>query len=246
MRTDIARRGFTLLELIISLAVATLLLSILVPALTRARVASHRERCAAHLGQCAHAWHLYLEEHEGAFPSVPVQSGWRYGGVRFSALDGTAFLDMDRPLSAYFARTSSDAAEILRCPADLGITAGAGAGTGDRTAFASFGTSYRANDWLLDSRRAGLDVLRPLRRDEVRTVPSRLVLMGDPLWYERYLDTGRNAVWHEDVDRANLLFLDGAVKYRQVPARPRMGPAVFEPLLASGAEGVVPRGDEAP
>ena len=41
-------RGFTLLELLISLAVVSVLVAILVPALTSARSSNHRVLCAGH------------------------------------------------------------------------------------------------------------------------------------------------------------------------------------------------------
>ena len=67
--------------------------------------------------------------------------------------------------------------------------------------------------------------------DEIATVASRLVIMGDPVWYEVSHATGRNASWHGQEAMGNLLFLDGAVKYRETYPPPRVGPAVFEPKL---------------
>jgi prepilin-type processing-associated H-X9-DG protein len=239
------RRPFTLLEVGVSLAVVVVLLAVLVPALAAARVRSHRATCAANLGECSHAWHMYMEDHGGAFPYVPMQPGWNYAGVRFSSVTGQAFLDTHRPLSAYLVlraeqgldaaatRSALSIADVLRCPADTGITGeSSGFGTGERTAFRSFGASYRANGRLLDARQAGLpDEHRGLRRSELLTVPSRLVLMGDPIWYEIRERTGRDAAWHGDADMGNLLFLDGRVKYMRILPAPNEGPAVFEPRL---------------
>ncbi len=225
------RRGFTLLEIAISLAVASILFALLLPALASARVASSREGCADHLRNCGVAWHAYLEDHAGAFPHVPVQPGWHYGGVRFSAVDDRPFLDLNRPLTPYVATTARRhaAEEIFRCPADDGIRGEtSGVGTGDRTAYRSFGTSYRASAGLF---LAGTGPARGLRRDEIATVASRLVIMGDPVWYEVSQATGREASWHGEPAMGNLLFLDGAVKYRETYRPPRVGPAVFEPKL---------------
>ncbi len=71
--------------------------------------------------------------------------------------------------------------EIFSCPADRGITDEYGeVGTGRRTAYRSFGTSYRAN---------------------------------------------------------SLLFLDGSVRYVALEPRPKVGPAVVDPVLPAAAAG---------
>jgi prepilin-type N-terminal cleavage/methylation domain-containing protein/prepilin-type processing-associated H-X9-DG protein len=227
-------RGFTLLELAISLALVTVLLAVLVPALASARVTGNREQCAANLRHFGPAWKMYLDDHDGQFPHVPVQPAWHYAGVRFSSVDGRPFLDLQRPLAAYTPDGGGGVPKemLLCCPADRGISGDARrVGTGERTAFESFGTSYRANAPLLDARQAGLDAHRGLRRAEIATVASRLVVMGDPVWFEHRHDTGRIADWHEHDDRGNLLFLDGSVKFMEIRPQPRIGPAVFEPML---------------
>jgi len=211
-------RGFTILELAISLALVVALLSILLPALSSARASSAREECAAHLRACGQAWQIFLEDNRGQFPYLPVQPGWHYGGVRFSAVDDHPFLDSQRPLNAYLPDGPVAGADLLHCPADIGITGEtSGVGTGRRSAYRSFGTSYRANATLLDDQRA--DAPRGLRREEITTTASRLVVMGDPFWYEIQTRTGRRADWHGEERMGNLLFLDGAVKFMTISPR---------------------------
>jgi prepilin-type N-terminal cleavage/methylation domain-containing protein/prepilin-type processing-associated H-X9-DG protein len=231
-----AHRGFTLLELTISLALISVLLAVLLPALASARVVSSREQCASNLRHCGHAWHSYLEDHAGAFPHVPAQPAWHYAGVRFSPVDDRPVLDPRRPLNPYLPSTAdAERGAVVHCPADAGITDEAGTvGTGRRTAFRSFGTSYRANAALFDTARPepdGSTRRRGLHRDEIATVPTRLVVMGDPIWYEVHRATGRQATWHGEPGHGNLLFLDGSVKYMRIFAPPRVGPAVYEPKL---------------
>jgi len=227
--------GFTVLELAISLAMVSLLLAILLPALASARVVSHREQCAGNQRCIGEAWQMYLDDHDGEFPYIPIQGGWRYGGVRFSSVDSRPFPDTQRPLTPYVPQSASGrgGVEVFRCPADRGITGETTeVGTADRTAYRAFGTSYRANALLLDADRAGIEgVHRGLRVGEVSTVASRLVVMGDPIWFEVRERTGRNAVWHGETERGNLLFLDGSVRSMQVLPKPRVGPAVYEPKL---------------
>jgi prepilin-type N-terminal cleavage/methylation domain-containing protein/prepilin-type processing-associated H-X9-DG protein len=205
------RAGFTLLELAISLAVVCALLVILLPALSTARMSSHRALCAGNQRLLGQAWSMYVEANDGRFPVIHDQPAWKYGGVRFSRLDETtALLDHNLPLNRYLPIQPLDApAEALfRCPADRGITGETGGvGTGDRTAFES-----------------------GLHWNEITTAASRLVVMGDPFWYEVLESTGRMAAWHGRPDAGNLLFLDGSVRFVPVEPRPQIGAAVFDPL----------------
>lgn len=232
--------AFTILELVLSLILVVALLAVLLPALAGARVSSFREQCRDHLRHFGGAWAVYLEEHGGSFPHVPVQPSWHYAGVRFSSVNDTPFLDQQRPLTNLVAGGLDEPERyaIFRCPADAGITGQTvGVGTGDRSAFRAFGTSYRANAPLFDARLAGLpDAHRGLQVDEIATAGSRLVVMGDPLWYEVYEGTGRAANWHGDPERANLLFHDGSVKFMRIVPKPRVGPMVFEPRLVPSGE----------
>jgi prepilin-type N-terminal cleavage/methylation domain-containing protein/prepilin-type processing-associated H-X9-DG protein len=234
MRSSRAQGGFTLLELIISLAVVVLLLAALVPALVSARQESYRARCATNHRILGQAWHAYLEDHDGYFPYVPHQPGWHYAGVRFSLVDDAPFIDSRRPLSLYLPRGGTEVeGHVLQCPGDCGISGETGeVGTSGRTACRSFGTSYRANAALLDAHLAGLDdAHRGLARAEIMTVPSRLVVLGDAVWYEVYESTGRDATWHGDPGVGNLLFLDGSVKYMPVRPKDRVGPVAVAPKL---------------
>lgn len=233
------RRGFTLTELAISLALIVALLTILLPALSSARVTARRATCTSNQRQLGEAWLLYLDEHENRFPSVPDQPAWRYGGVRFSAVDDSPFLDYQRPLTPYVpvSRLSVPGEDLFRCPADQGIAGHMPeAGTSGRTAFRSFGTSYRANAALVDARLANLRGTpvgepRGVTRSEITTPPSRMVIMGDPLWYEVLEGTGREADWHGQADACNMLFLDGSVRFNTVRPRRTAGPVVFDPVL---------------
>jgi prepilin-type N-terminal cleavage/methylation domain-containing protein/prepilin-type processing-associated H-X9-DG protein len=229
------RAGFTLLELAISLAVVCALLVILLPALSTARMSSHRALCAGNQRLLGQAWSMYVEANDGRFPVIHDQPAWKYGGVRFSRLDETtALLDHNLPLNRYLPvqRLDAPAEALFRCPADRGITGETGGvGTGDRTAFEAYGTSYRANAALLASRAGGgTGSGSGLHWNEITTAASRLVVMGDPFWYEVLESTGRMAAWHGRPDAGNLLFLDGSVRFVPVEPRPQIGAAVFDPL----------------
>jgi prepilin-type processing-associated H-X9-DG protein len=238
-------RGLTLVETVLSLCLIAALLSILLPALNSARVASYRDQCSSNQREIGKAWHLYLEDHNREYPYLPLQPGWLYGGVRFSAVDGSAFPDSDRPLTSYLPlhRTNNPEELCVCCPADRGITdPTASVGTGRRTALRSFGTSYRANAMLFDADLAGIESLqttRGLRRSEIIATPSRLILLGDPIWYEAAESTRRGADWHGPPNAGNILFLDGSVRFITVkPRSDRNQPIVFDPIVQGSIPGV--------
>jgi prepilin-type N-terminal cleavage/methylation domain-containing protein len=61
-------RGFTLIELLVVITVIALLMAILLPALSRARVHAKRVASASNLRQIGLAIELYTQDHRGFFP----------------------------------------------------------------------------------------------------------------------------------------------------------------------------------
>jgi prepilin-type processing-associated H-X9-DG protein len=234
------RRGLTVVELVIAFTALVILLAVLIPSMHRARISAWRDQSQSNLRRLHQAWASWLEDYDGRFPFIAAQPGWRWGGVRHSSVTGRPFLDSERPLSRIF-EGSAEAVDLFRCPADAGIVGPTpGVGTGSRTCFEAYGTSYRANANLLDARlniasgRSVVgDLARGLRLGEIETPPSRLVLLGEPQWAEILRGTGLNAAWYDEPDRANLLFLDGRVAYERIDAAAGGvgGGPVFTPAL---------------
>ncbi len=65
---QMSRRGFTLIELLVVIAIIALLLSILMPSLSRARSVAARLVCAHNLKQISLAVRLYLEGNDDFYP----------------------------------------------------------------------------------------------------------------------------------------------------------------------------------
>ncbi len=65
-----ASRAFTLIELLVVVAIIALLISILLPSLSRARESARRTQCAANLGSLGRACMIYAEANAGVLPTA--------------------------------------------------------------------------------------------------------------------------------------------------------------------------------
>jgi prepilin-type N-terminal cleavage/methylation domain-containing protein len=71
-----SRRAFSLLELLITIAIIALLAALLLPAISRAKESGRRVACLNNVRQINLALQLYADENEGSFPAYSTTQHW--------------------------------------------------------------------------------------------------------------------------------------------------------------------------
>jgi prepilin-type N-terminal cleavage/methylation domain-containing protein/prepilin-type processing-associated H-X9-DG protein len=70
-----SNKGFTLVELLVVIGIIALLISILLPSLSRARETANRVKCGSNLRQIGQAMQLYANENQGNYPRTYYVNG---------------------------------------------------------------------------------------------------------------------------------------------------------------------------
>src|SRR5258706_16464860 len=73
MKPPASRRAFTIVELLVVIALIAILLALFLPMVSRARLAMRRPLCASNLHQIGVLLHAYANENGGEIPAV---YGW--------------------------------------------------------------------------------------------------------------------------------------------------------------------------
>ncbi|MHC4796547.1 MAG: type II secretion system protein [Planctomycetota bacterium] len=126
-------RGFSLIEILVVVAIIAMLMAILLPSLAKARQQTRKVICQSNLRALGHGVAFYLEESNGILPAAKI---YGVGGYQRLTSDymllGTAIPEKKRALNRYLKEI-----DIFECPSDQGDPA-----RQKSNFFEAHGTSY--------------------------------------------------------------------------------------------------------
>lgn len=212
--------AFTIIELLVTIGIIAVLMSILLPSLGRARAHARTLACLANQRQIGIALLAYAADNRGSYPCHTRWANCMGKKGETLIYDGpdnyTGFADepgvvAQRPLNSYLMTP-----EVFRCPDDKGDPYWGGAVT---NCFQAFGTSYLI-PFELDLFGVGRVTAlgapygnSPMRIGS-RGPASTKIILGDFTWHPNRRLTSPNTVWHAShragtERRMNMLFADG-------------------------------------
>jgi prepilin-type N-terminal cleavage/methylation domain-containing protein len=220
------RKGFTLVELLVVIGIIALLISILLPALSKARDSAQAILCTSNLHQLGLALSMYIPTNHGRFPNKTVMeadqmtlfnSQFAWTGKAATNSSYKVLTSDLRPVNPYLGvKNIGLELPMLHCPGDQ-ITSN----TNGQSQYDYYGSSYACNQasnagmvpgyayTLLeipsDTSFTGLPVTSV-------TNPSRMVAMAEAgAFYNGWTFPAPATIalkWHRD-NKFGLLFVDG-------------------------------------
>lgn len=130
------RIGFTLVELLVVIGIIAVLISILLPTISRARIQARRTTCQAQLREIGALFGMYLSDSKGMLPAVNC--------VPSITSPPNNAPSLPKLLQPYV----KTATKVFHCPADQITKVTQGAPTGYDTYFEREGTSYLYNPFV--------------------------------------------------------------------------------------------------
>ena len=229
--------GFTLIEMLVVIAILSMLVAVLIPSLNAARQAAKRVSCQNNLRSIANAWTEYLDDHDDYFLQG-INTNVNYGGKqgKCAPVFGSVALNpaepdektppVPKPLNGYLSlpEVIFKGAEVFQCPADKGSR------DVQPSYFECIGTSYQTNNMLIGQDQMWFppnarcaDVLESVNEhmhmmNRTRVFnPAKVILMGDYGWWATYVSWDDSRIeWHGIPESHNVAFLDTRVEFIRI------------------------------
>ncbi len=228
--------------MLLVVAVISILIAMLLPALSKMRQATWITVCASNQRQLGGGLQTYMLENHQSFPPKHVGSQFSWWGQSGTGAGygNTAADNMgpeDRVLNAYIGGPHQYGAKLpmTLCPADTGGQSSTGAAFASHGGF--YGTSYGSNTHTSDVYGGLVDHANgmPGRGRTIRAVksPARMVVAADngaycPQWWTvgQWTTYGGGAwYWHGQAMTWNLMFADGHVTFTETAVQTLSAPA---------------------
>ncbi|HOA75543.1 MAG TPA: type II secretion system protein [Phycisphaerae bacterium] len=140
--------AFTLIEVLVVVAIIALLIGLLVPSLSAAREKTRLIVCQSNQRNVAMAWHAYLKDHQDRLPRGYLQ-GTTFGGKQGIPEEYKGPRILNRYVGIPPVTDNSSTAQVFSCPGDRGGWIPAYPDRVHSSHFDFYGTSYRSNRFVI-------------------------------------------------------------------------------------------------
>lgn len=179
------QNGFTLVELLVVIGIIALLISILLPALNRARAAAQTIKCLSNLKQITVAYLMYTSENKGS--SIYIEGNPSGGGYVMKALSDTKYLKLQQDAQVAFCPSANAPGYASGYPASQALF-----GTAKSSWYRNFVPAFEAsgsycfNGWVIYNKAKSSATFTSgdnIVNDMVVPTSPKLPPAGSPMFY---------------------------------------------------------------